>query len=87
MTGRERALEGQMIFLAGGKGIEFQNFQPEQISHVVRVAGVGHDAMFIDEAGVERADQRAAVLDVKFEPVSLARGQQMQRRGEDDFVL
>ena len=36
MAGRERALEGEMIFLAGRNGVEFQNFQPEQIGHVVR---------------------------------------------------
>ena len=78
MAGRERAFEGEMIFLARRNGVEFQNLQAEHFDHVVRVAGVRHEAMLIDEAGVERADERAAVLDIKFEPVSLAISQQVQ---------
>ena len=87
MAGRERALEGEMIFLAGRNGVEFQNFQAEQIGHVVRIPGVGRDVMLVHQAGVERADERAAVLDVKFQAVGLAGGEQVQRRRENDFVL
>ena len=66
----------------GGMRVEFQNFQAEQIGQVVRKAGVGRDVMLVHEAGVERADERAAVLDVKFQAVGLAGGKQMQRRRE-----
>ena len=83
----KRAFESQVVFLAGRQGIEFQHFQPEQIRQVVRIAGVGRDVMLVDQAGVEGADQRAAVLDVKLQAVGLAGGQQVQRRRENDFVL
>ncbi len=87
MAGGKRAFEGEMIFLAGRNGIEFQHFQPEQIGQVVRITGVGRDAVFVHQAGVEGADERAAVLDVEFEPVGLAGGQQVQRRRENKLVL
>ena len=87
MARRKRALEGEMIFLAGRQRVELQNFQAEQIGQVVRIAGVGRDVMFVDQAGVEGADERAAVLDVKFQAVGLAAGQQVQRRRDDDFVF
>ena len=87
VAGGKRAFEREMIFLAGRNGIEFQHFQPEQIRHVVRITGVGRDAVFVDQAGVEGADERAAVLDVKFQTVGLAGGQQVQRRRENDLVL
>ena len=84
---REGAFEGEMIFLAGRQRVEFQNFQPEQIGQVARVAGVGRDAVLVDEAGVEGADERAAVLDVEFQAVGFPGGKQMQRWRDDDFVL
>jgi hypothetical protein len=68
-------------------GSNSSNLHAEQIGQVVRVTRVGRDAVFVDEAGVERADERAAVLDVQFEAVGLAGGQQMQRRRENNFVL
>jgi hypothetical protein len=87
MARRERALEREMIFLAGRQRVKFQNFQAEQIGQVVRIAGVGRDVVLVDQAGVECADERAAVLDVKFEAVGFGGGEQMQRRRENDFVL
>jgi hypothetical protein len=67
-----------MIFLAGRQRVKFQDFEAEQLGQVVRITGVGRDAVFVDEAGVEGADERAAVLDVKFQAVGLAGGKQMQ---------
>src|SRR5208282_1573486 len=68
-------------------GVELQNFQPEQIGHVVRKTGVGGDGMLVHQPGVEGADERAAVLDVKFQAVGLGGGEQMQRRRENNLVL
>ena len=87
MAGGERALEGEMIFLAGRQRIEFQHFQAEQIRQVMRIAGVRRDVMFVHQAGVEGADERAAVLHVKLQPVGLAAGQQVQRGRDDEFVF
>ncbi len=87
VAGGKRAFECQVVFLARRQRVEFLHFQAEQVGQVVRKSGVGRDAVFVHQAGVERADERAAVLDVKFQPVGVAGGQQMQRRREDDFVF
>jgi len=87
MAGHERALEREMIFLAGRNGVELQNFQPEQIGHVAWITGDGSDVMFVHETGVEGAHERAAVLNVKFEAIRFTAGEQMQRRRKNDFVF
>ena len=83
----EYALEGEMVFLAGRQRVKFQDFKAKQIGHVARVAGVRRDAVLVDEAGVEGADERSAVLDVELEAVGFTGGQQMERRCDDDFVF
>ncbi len=43
--------------------------------------------MFVHQAGVERADQRAAVLHVKLQPVGFAAGEQVQRGANTSLYL
>src|ERR1700679_4395369 len=76
-----------MVCPAPRQRIKFQNFQPEQISEAAREAGVGGNVVLVDETAVERADQRAAVLDVKFQIIRIRVAQQPERGGNDDFVL
>ena len=86
MAGRERAFEREMVFLARRQRVEFLHLQAEQVGEIVRKAGIRRDAVLVHQAGVERADERAAILHVKFQAVGVAGGKQMQRRREDDFV-
>jgi len=59
-------------------GFEFQNLQAEHFNSCRSGSRCRARCKSIDEAGVERADERAAVLDVQFKPVGLAIGQQVQ---------
>ena len=65
----EGAFEDEVILLPGRQLVEFQHFQAEQIRQVMRIAGIGRHVVFVHQAGVERGDQGAAVLDVEFQPV------------------
>src|ERR1700690_3629834 len=76
-----------MIFLAGRQRVEFQNFEAKEISQFVWEAGVRRDVVFVDEACVKSSDERAAVLDVKFQAVGVAAGKHMKRRRKNDFVF
>src|ERR1700743_2369835 len=76
-----------MILLVRRQHIEFLDFEAEQISEAVGESSVRRDGAFVHQAGVKRADQRAAVLDVQLEAVSIAAGKEMQRWGEDDLVF
>ena len=87
MARGKRPFEGEMIFLAGRQRVELEHLHAEQVGQVMRVAVVGRDVMFVHKAGVERADERAAVLHVELEQVRLAAGQQFQRRRDDQFVF
>src|SRR5205085_9144870 len=75
-----------MIFLAERQLIELQNFQAEQIGEVMWIAGIGRHVMLIHETRVECSDQRASVLNVEFEAVRFAAGEQMQGWGENQLV-
>jgi hypothetical protein len=85
VAGWESAFEGEVIFLAGGQLVKFHHLQPEQVRQIVRIARIGGDIVFVHKTGVERAHERAAVLDVKLEPVRFPR-QQVQRGGEDQAI-
>ena len=71
----------------GGMGSNSSTSRPNKSVMSMRKAGVGRDVMLVHQAGVEGADEGAAVLDVKFQAVGLGGSQQMQRRRENDFVL
>jgi len=73
MTRRKRAFEREMIFFAWRNGIKFHNFEAEQIGQIARKTGIRRDVMFIDQSGVEGAHERAAILNVKFQPVGFPR--------------
>ena len=61
VAGGESAFECEMIFLTGRQRVELQHFHPEQIGQVVRVTVVRRDVMLVHQAGMERADEGAAV--------------------------
>ena len=71
----------------GRQHVEFLHFEAEQIRQVMRKTAVRHDVVFVHQPGVERADQRAAVLDKQFQPVGVAAGNQVQRRRKDNLVF
>ncbi len=87
MAGLERALEREMVFLVRRERIELGDLETEQIREVVGQAVVGGHVIFVHERGVEAADERAAVLHIKFQTVGLAAGEQVQRRHEHDLVF
>ena len=74
VTGGEGAFESEMIFFSGRELVKFHNFHAEEIGEVVWVTRVGRQVMFVNQAGVKGGNERAAVLDVKFEPIGFASG-------------
>ena len=72
VAGRKGPFEIEVILFPGRQGIELHHLHAEEIGQVVRIPGVRSDAIFVDQAGIERADQRAAILHIKLEPVGLA---------------
>ena len=87
VAGRERSFERQMILLPRGQRIELDDFQAKKVGQIVRKPGVGRHVVLIDQAGIERGHKRAAVLDIELEQVRFAARQQVQGRGENQFVL
>ena len=72
VSGRKSAFESKMVFFAWRQLVELKHFEAEEIGEVVGVAGIGRHVVFIDEAGIEGSDQRAAVLNVEFEAIGFA---------------
>jgi hypothetical protein len=70
VSGRESAFEGEMVFFAGRKLIEFGDFEAEKIGEVVGIAGIGGHVVFVHETGVESGDECAAILNVELEAIS-----------------
>src|SRR4051812_12209294 len=86
MSGWERAFESEVVFFAGRKLIEFDDFETEKVSEVVGIAGVRREVIFVDEAGIEGSHQRTAVLNIKLEAIGLTARKEMKGRGDHEFV-
>ena len=86
VRGWESAFESEMIFLAGRELIEFKNFEAKKIGQIMRIACVRRHVVFIDESRVECCDQCAAILNVEFESIRFTAREEMERRGDNEFI-
>ena len=66
MAGGKSPFERQVVLFPGRQLIELDHFEAEQIRQVVGIASIRGHIMFVNQAGVERADQSPAVLDIEF---------------------
>ena len=86
VSGRECAFESEVVFFAGRKLIEFDDFEAEKVSEVVGISCIGGHVVLVDESGVESGDERPAVLDVKLEAIGFPTGKKMKRWRNDEFI-